>query len=357
MEVILVNKKRFALVAIALIAVLLLVSACATGSVATSTNTNNSPPFGTNALTSPSRQPDTSSPTQTSTTSPGVSPFQTSSPTSSSTDVTPSPTPSPAITPTPEVLPVPSFQEVFGQVVSLATGNTSIDIQKDDGSQVTINVGPDTRYFVWTVDSAFLSGMNSGLQNMMGWGNQSWEGTPSDGSSSQDDSSTPMPTSTPQASATPYASMGQFMSLQLGSFADIAVGDLVLVKQTSTSTSADIVFIVKFADPIRFIQGMVSDVSANSITINSASGNNVTLGWDSQSKVMLVGAVSIQAGQRVSCVYDSGANMIKLVLVRTTVGVSPVPTVTPTVTPTPTPTTTPTETPTSTTTGSPTSTP
>jgi hypothetical protein len=206
--------------------------------------------------------------------------------------------------------------------VSLATGNTSIDIQKDDGSQVTINVGPDTRYFVWTVDSAFLSVMNSGLHNMMGWGNQSWEGTPSDDSGSQDDSTTPIPTPTPPASATPYASMGQFMSLQLGSFADIAIGDLVLVKQSSTATSADIVFIVKFTDPIRFIQGMVSDVSANSITINPASGNTVTLGWDSQSKFMLVGAISIQTGQRVSCVYDSGASMIKLALVRTVVGVS-----------------------------------
>jgi len=230
-----------------------------------------------------------------------------------STVVWAQPSASPYAKSSPTASPTPASQAVFGQVISTAADQASLVIEKDDGSDVTIPVDSNTVYVVETVDSTTLSDMAGNMEDRMGYGNQMGFGQ------------MPKSSYTPKASSTPgmpdYDRMfGQrARNIQMGSFGDIAAGDLALVRGLSDDNPANVIFIVKFTDNIKYLQGKISSVSDDSVTILPTPGNETTLNIDSQSKLLLIGSGSIKAGQRISLVYDSSTDVIKLALVRNVV--------------------------------------
>jgi hypothetical protein len=332
------KNRILALGSIALLVVLLLVSACtsANSNSPTTKATITGPTTTTTGTLPPSRQPsESSTPTLSPTLSPGASPVlpatSPSSPTSGIASTTPSssvvsPTVTPA-TPLPTASPGATSQEIFGQVMSLGADKNSFIIQKDDGTQVTVNVSSNTRYFIENIDQNTLSQLTSGLQNMMGADNGAWSGF------SPDASATPGP-SDKDNNIHDNMFGGMTQNVQLGSFGDIALGDLVLVKGSSTANSGQVVFIIKFTGNLKFAQGTVSSVSANSIAINPDSGSALNLNSNAQSKVMLVGELLIQGGERISCLYDSSNNAFLLALVRVATGAPASPAASPSASPT-----------------------
>ncbi len=115
-----------------------------------------------------------------------------------------------------------------------------------------------------------------------------------------------------------HGSMGSMDGMtQRGSFSNIAVGDLLIVRGLTAANVARQIVIVKFQDNIKYIQGTVSSIAANSVTVAPSQGSPVTIGWNSQSKVVINGAIAIQAGQNIAAIYDSSANVFKFVMAET----------------------------------------
>jgi hypothetical protein len=126
--------------------------------------------------------------------------------------------------------------------------------------------------------------------------------------------------------------MGSF--IQSGSFTDIIVGDLVIVKGPSTVNNARHIVIIKFSANIEYIQGSISSVTSDAVVIAPNQGSAVTLGWDSNSRFLLNGIISVQAGQRIFAVYDNNTKLFKLAMVKTTATPTPSVSATPSVFPT-----------------------
>jgi hypothetical protein len=230
---------------------------------------------------------------------PGTSP-------SASPSLTPTPTASASAAASPTQTSTPSISRmIFGQAASIAADKTSVVIQKSDQSTVTVKVDSNTRYSLYTLNSALSSVLGNYMPNMM----ESWD--------------FPDNFNSPDMSDSPgmgdgdgmHGGMGGMDGMtQRGSFSNIAVGDLLVVRGLTASNVARQIVIVKFQDNIKYIQGNVTAVAANSLTVAPFQGSSVTIGWNSQSKVFINGAISIQVGQRIAAIYDSSANFFKFVM-------------------------------------------
>ncbi len=99
-------------------------------------------------------------------------------------------------------------------------------------------------------------------------------------------------------------------------FADIVVGDTVWVKVKPNDNLAQVVLIVK-KPTIGRISGKVSAVTANSITITPTTGAAATLSVDATTRLVIIGATTVQLEQPATAIYNTETNKAVLVTVGT----------------------------------------
>jgi hypothetical protein len=86
-------------------------------------------------------------------------------------------------------------------------------------------------------------------------------------------------------------------------FSDIQVGDRIIARVKTADNLATQVLIIK-APAIQRVKGIITAVSDNSITITPSNGTAVTLSWDGETRFVLKGLISVQNGQYASAVYN-----------------------------------------------------
>jgi len=219
---------------------------------------------------------------------------------------------------------------VSGEVTAIAADKTSFTVKPRTGDPVTIKVDANTKYYKTTppvrpqnleqikeqaqkrteaMKDRALSRLNAmkerikNLPNQRGLGNKG---------------QTPSPQATP--TPTPVDSDAAFLTRiektsQPASFGDIAVGDIVLVRTMPNENLAKYVVITKKL-PIARVEGTITAVSANTITITPTGGQAVVLNWDKDTRSTIQGAITIQVGQTATAVYNTETKKASVISVK-----------------------------------------
>ncbi len=161
-----------------------------------------------------------------------------------------------------------SLKWFSGSVITIDTANQSFTIEQKDQTEVSIATDNTTKYFV--------------VQR------------PNDKGNSGNDQADKQ--------------FGNVNSLQRlgkqGSFEDIAVGDNAMVHLMLNQNIAKEVFIIK-PPRIQRLQGTISGIEDNSLTISKSDNTTATLNWDSSTTFVLKGSLCVQTGQTAIAVYHS----------------------------------------------------
>ncbi len=203
---------------------------------------------------------------------------------------------------------------ILGQVTGIAADKSSFGIQSNDQNQLTIKVNQNTTYLKAVIPEEALASVLGLIESLMG----------------------------ENALTTVGGQSGLFgqsgTTILPGNFTDLAVGDSVSINAPSGNNNpASEVVILKFQN-ILHVRGTITAIAASTITITPTSGNPVTIGWDSDTRFLLRGVISIQTGKIANAVYRQNGNIAVIVLVRpsTKPAATPSQTVTPSPSPNPT---------------------
>jgi len=217
---------------------------------------------------------------------------------------------------------------ISGEVTAIAADRTSFTVKPRTGDPVTVRVDANTKYYrtvppappqnqeqfkerareraeamkdraVARLDA--LKERVKTLPNQRGLGNKG---------------QTPAPQTTPTPTDLDRAFLERIeKTTQPATFGDIAVGDIVLVRTMPNENLAKYVVITK-KPPIARVEGSVTAVSANTITITPGGGQAVVLNWDKDTRFTIQGAVSIQVGQTATAVYNTGTGKASMISAR-----------------------------------------
>jgi hypothetical protein len=189
---------------------------------------------------------------------------------------------------------VSALRLVQGEVISVASDNSTFVIQNGSHQQVTITVDSNTRYFVVPAGKA-AAAINSGIVkdkeekklNKPGPKQYQAAGLKESDNTTNCGNDSNLPNR--------YGKEAKF--------SDIQVGDRVIASVKIADNLATQVFIIK-APVNQKVKGTITAISDSSITITPASGTAVTLSWDGNTRFMLKGLISVQTGQYAAAVYN-----------------------------------------------------
>jgi hypothetical protein len=184
--------------------------------------------------------------------------------------------------------PVSALHPVQGEVISVASDNSTFVIQNGSQQQVTITVDSNTKYFMVPNDKAMAA--DNGLAKY-----KVTEKTANKGQSRKLQV-------TEQLEAGVIANCGNGSGKE-AKFSDIQIGDRVIAWVKTADNLATKVLIIR-APVTNRVKGNITAVSDSSITITSADGAAVILSWDVNTRFMLKGLISVQTGQYASAVYN-----------------------------------------------------
>ncbi|GEM_PF-7126963 len=210
---------------------------------------------------------------------------------------------------------------VGGEVTAIAADRTSFTVKPRTGDPVTVKVDASTKYYK-TIPPAppqnqeqlkekarqraeamkdralarldALKERIKTLPNQRGLGNKG---------------QAPAPQATPKPTPTPADLDAAFLAriektTQPATFGDIAVGDIVMVRTMPNENLARYVVITKKL-PVARVEGTITAVSANTITITPGGGQAVVLNWDKDTRFAIQGATTIQVGQTATAVCNT----------------------------------------------------
>jgi hypothetical protein len=191
--------------------------------------------------------------------------------------------------------PVPQSRLVQGEVISVASDNSSFVLQNGGRQQVTITVDSNTKYFVVPggKTSTQISGVIAKDKAVENEANKA-ESRPPQAAGLKDSGIMANYGIDPNGLER-YGREAQF--------SDIQIGDRVIAWAKTAGNLAAKVLITK-APVIQKVKGTISAVSDSSITITPSNGAAITLTWDVNTRFMLKGLISVQAGQYAVAVYN-----------------------------------------------------
>lgn len=221
-----------------------------------------------------------------------------------------------------QVQPKPLPNIIRGEVASIAGDSTSFNVKPGNGEEITIKVDGNTRYFIITGLSVGPvqgkvrekvqkgKGPKNGPNVERGLGKRN-------GIATDEDEEDIEHSSTGTARIIGWlekllAKLGR--PGQKATFADIAVGDNVVVRVMPNENLAKQVFIIR-AGKIGRVNGTITAMSGQSITITAKDGTKVTINWDGDTRFELRGLIQVQVNQRASAVYNPADMKAKLVVV------------------------------------------
>ena len=190
-----------------------------------------------------------------------------------------------------ESKPITGLRVVQGEVISVASDNSTSTIVVRNGNQqqVTVKVDSNTKYFMVPNGKATATANNGMAKYKVA------EKTANNGQSKKLQV-------TEQLEAGIIANCGNGSGKE-AQLSDIQVGDRIIARVKTADNLATQVLIIK-APAIQRVKGIITAISDNSITITPANGTAVTLGWNGETRFILKGLISVQNGQYASAVYN-----------------------------------------------------
>ncbi len=190
---------------------------------------------------------------------------------------------------------VSALRLVQGEVISVASDNSTFVIQNGSQQQITITVDANTRYFVVPAGKASAS-VNSATAKDKTTEKKANKAEPKRFQTIE----------LQDAGITTNCGTDPNDMERCGKeakFSDIQVGDRVIARVKIADNLATKVLIIK-APVTNRVKGTITAISNSSITITPAGGTAVTLSWDGNTRFMLKGLISVQTGQYASAVYN-----------------------------------------------------
>jgi hypothetical protein len=184
---------------------------------------------------------------------------------------------------------------VQGEVMSVASDNSTFVVQNGNQQQVTVTVDSNTKYFVVPAGKTSAA-INSNIVKDKKADKKVNKVKPKQSQAAE----------LKEPGITANCGNDSDWLDRFGKeaqFSDIQVGDRVIAQVKTADNLATRVLIIK-APIIQRVKGIITAVSDNSITITPANGTAVTLSWNGETRFVLKGLISVQNGQYASAVYN-----------------------------------------------------
>ena len=236
---------------------------------------------------------------------------------------------------------------IKGKVTEINTEDSIFEVQPASGDAVTITVDANTQFYKVNVDATNFPAIREQVKervqkmqeargNMKPKGNHSSnergqgnagadvENTGDNATDEADvDDAEELPEIEAGLEANSESAQGFFNQFkaffnrgpkfgQTAAFSDLVVGDGVVLKVMPNENLAKQVMIVKESN-LKIVKGEIIDVDDDSFTITDVEGNEVTLNWDENTRISLLGAVSMETGQYARAVYNSDTMITRVI--------------------------------------------
>ena len=208
-----------------------------------------------------------------------------------------------------ESKPITGLRVVQGEVMSVASDNSTFVVQNGNQQQVTVTVDSNTKYFI------VPAGKTSAAIN-----NVTVKEKTADKKANKIKPKQSQAAELKEPGITANCGNDSNWLDRFGKeaqFSDIQVGDRVIAQVKTADNLATRVLIIK-APIIQRVKGIITAVSDNSITITPANGTAVTLSWNGETRFVLKGLISVQNGQYASAVYNKNTMTAQTVDVQAT---------------------------------------
>jgi hypothetical protein len=189
--------------------------------------------------------------------------------------------------------PIIGLRVVQGEVMSLASDNSTFVVQNGNQQPVTVLVGSNTRYFIVPAGKASAAINSNTVKDKKA--DQKVNKVKPEQSQAVEEQEITANCGNDSNWPGPFGKQAQF--------SDIQVGDRIIARVKTADNLATQVLIIK-APVIQKVKGTITAVSDMSITITPSSGAAVTLSWDGNTRFILKGLISVQNGQYASAVYN-----------------------------------------------------
>jgi len=184
---------------------------------------------------------------------------------------------------------------VQGEVMSVASDNSTFVVQNGNQQPVTVKVDSNTKYFV------VPAGKTSAAIN-----NVTIKEKTADKKANKIKPKQSQAAELKEPGITANCGNDSNWLDRFGKeaqFSDIQVGDRVIAQVKTADNLATRVLIIK-APVIQRVKGIITAISDNSITITPANSTAVTLSWNGETRFVLKGLISVQNGQYATAVYN-----------------------------------------------------
>jgi hypothetical protein len=205
----------------------------------------------------------------------------------------------------------PAFRMVQGEVISIVSDNATSDnstatiVIRQGNKQVDITVDASTKYYLIARGKPSTTVSGAAVQP---------KGVIKKNSKSERQVSVAAVADESISESAVIAGCGKDPN-SLGrygkpaQFSDVQVGDRIIACVKTVDNVARQVLIIK-APVIQRVNGTITAVSDNSITIEPISGTAITLNWDANTRFTLKGLISVQSGQYAAAVYNKNGMLV-----------------------------------------------
>jgi hypothetical protein len=184
---------------------------------------------------------------------------------------------------------------VQGEVMSVASDNSTFVVQNGNQQPVTVLVDSNTKYFIVPAGKAAAAINSNTVKNKTIDKKVNKVQPPQSQAADLKESVVTANCGNDSNGLDRFGKEAQF--------SDIQIGDRIIARVKTADNLATRVLIIK-APAIQKVKGIIIAVSENSITITPANGTAVTLSWDENTRFVLKGLISVQNGQYASAVYN-----------------------------------------------------
>ncbi|MCJ7515146.1 MAG: DUF5666 domain-containing protein, partial [Dehalococcoidia bacterium] len=205
--------------------------------------------------------------------------------------------------------PVSALPPVQGEVISVASDNSTFVIQNGSQQQVTITIDSNTKYYMVPTGKASAAVNSTTAKDKIAEKKANKREPGQFQTAELKDSGIAANCGTDPNWLGRYGKQAQF--------SDIQVGDRVIAWVKTADNLATKVLIIK-GPVVQKVKGTITAISDSSITITPANGTAVTLIWDLNTRFMLKGLISVQTGQYAAAVYNRNTMTAQTVEVQAT---------------------------------------
>ena len=202
---------------------------------------------------------------------------------------------------------ITGLRVVQGQVMSVASDNSTFVVQNGNQQPVTVLVDSNTKYFIVPAGKVSAAINSNAVKNKTI--DKKVNKVGSKQSQAVEEQEITANCGNDSNWPGPFGKEAQF--------SDIQVGDRVIAQVKTADNLAIRVLIIK-APVIQRVKGIITAVSDNSITITPTNGTAVTLSWNGNTRFVLKGLTSVQNGQYASAVYNKNTMTAQTVDVQAT---------------------------------------